>query len=458
MMPIHSDRQTVNQNSRSPRSVVTVAAYAVGAIVLVCFLVILLFPGVYLNGFLGNLITNTFAKEYPAYSLRIARVRCSILKNRVECDGIVLRSLDSAFSCSAGAFSVNGISWLRLLRHKDNAFDRVTADAREIALTYPRSQSEIQCGRLHFSVPDSVISAEAGELHAVVRDDAFFASRKFRRTRFQIVLPQCKATGVDCRELLQGKAYRARSILINDPFFDILVDMDTPYDKNASRPLMPNEALALIKKVTQVNGVNVVNGRLKYAERYRIGLKPAEVSFDSMQLSATGITNHGGPKSMAAINGQGTFMKTSRMKFHLTVPVSVPESSFGYSGSLDAMDLTRLNSFLEIGENLRIKSGFLQTASFDIRVTEGRASGTVRALYKDLVVDLLDKKTGSGNGAMNRIGSFLINAAKMRGTNMPDKSGSLKIGDVKYERRRDDTFLQLLWFSLRSGVGSVIGF
>jgi hypothetical protein len=29
---------------------------------------------------------------------------------------------------------------------------------------------------------------------------------------------------------------------------------------------------------------------------------------------------------------------------------------------------------------------------------------------------------------------------------------------VKYECRRDDTFLQLLWFSLRSGVGSVVGF
>jgi hypothetical protein len=41
---------------------------------------------------------------------------------------------------------------------------------------------------------------------------------------------------------------------------------------------------------------------------------------------------------------------------------------------------------------------------------------------------------------------------------MPDKSGSLKIGDVKYEQKRDDTFLQLVWFSLRSGIGSVVGF
>jgi len=30
--------------------------------------------------------------------------------------------------------------------------------------------------------------------------------------------------------------------------------------------------------------------------------------------------------------------------------------------------------------------------------------------------------------------------------------GSMKIGEVKYTRKPDDTFLQLVWFSLRSGV------
>jgi len=341
---------------------------------------------------------------------------------------------------------------------KDKVFDALIAQARDITLSFRPSKYEFRCAQLRASVPDSAIMVEAAELHTIVNDDAFFASSKFRKTRYRIVLPLCKATGADCRGLLHGKAYRARSVLIDDPSFDILVNMDTPWDKNASKPLMPNEALSLIKKATQVNGLNILNGRLKYAERYRIGLRPAEVTFDSVQLSVNVISNRGGPKSMAVVRGQGNFMKTSRMKIHLTVPISLPESSFKYSGSLDAMDLTSLNSFLEIGENLRIKSGFLQTAAFDITVTEGRASGTVRALYKNLVIEILDKQTGSEKGVMNRIGSFIINATKIRGTNMPDKSGSLKIGDVKYEQKRDDTFLQLVWFSLRSGIGSVVGF
>jgi hypothetical protein len=122
------------------------------------------------------------------------------------------------------------------------------------------------------------------------------------------------------------------------------------------------------------------------------------------------------------------------------------------------MDLTRLNSFLEVGESLRIKSGILQNATFDVNVTAGRASGKVRAMYRDLAIAVRDTPTGSEKGLSKRITSYIINVWKIRGANMPDKSGSIKIGGVKYTRKPDDTFFQLAWFSLRSGVGDVVGF
>jgi len=189
-----------------------------------------------------------------------------------------------------------------------------------------------------------------------------------------------------------------------------------------------------------------------------IGSAPAEVTFDSIQMSAKGITNHAAPGATAVIHAQGNFMKTSTMKILMVIPVASPEISFRYSGSLDRMDATRLNSFLEVGENLRIKSGTLQNATFDVNVTASRASGTVRMMYRDLNIAVLNSRTGSERGASNRITSYIANAMKIRGTNMPDKSGSMKIGEVKYARKPDDTFLQLVWFSLRSGVGDVVGF
>ena len=460
-MPVQINHGPANRSKMSPRKVVAYAGLAVGAVLLVCVLGLLFFPETYINGYVKNQIIKAFTRAYPATSIRIAGVHYNMWKNRIGCDLIALTSMDAAFSCRIAEFSVSGIGWVRILWQGDNAskaFSSSIAEARDIVLSFQQSQYELRCGRLRVSVPDSEISAEALDLHPLVEDDNFFAGSKFRRTRFRIDIPQCSVTGVNCLGLLQGKTYRVRSIKVNDPSFDILVDMDTPYDKNASRPLMPNEGLSSINSMTLVDSLNIVNGRLKYAERYLIGAAPAELTFDSIQLSAEGITNHGDPGAIAVIYGQATFMKTSTMKIRMVIPVVSPETSFRYSGSLDVMDLTRLNSFLEVGERLRIKSGILQGATFDVNATAGRASGTVRVMYRDLTIAVLDSRTGSERGAFNRITSYITNAMKIRGTNMPDKSGSMKIGEVKYTRNRDDTFLQLLWFSLRSGVGDVVGF
>jgi len=451
----------VNRSKLSPRKVAAYAGLAAGAVVLICVLVSLFFPDIYINGYLKKQIVKGFTKAYPAYSIRIAGVHYNIWENRIGCDSIALTSIDSTFSCSIAKFSVSGMDWVQILWQGDivsKCLNGSVAEAREIVLNFRQSQYELRCAWLRISVPDSEILAEALELRPLVEDDKFFADSKFRRTRFRIVLPQCRVTGADCLGLLQGKIYRARSVKVNNASFDILVDMDTSYNQNASRPLMLNEGLLSINKKTQVDSLNIMNGQLKYAERYILGSPPAEVTFDSIQISAEGITNHAAPGAAAVIHAQGNFMKTSTMKILMVIPIASSEISFRYSGSLDVMDVTRLNSFLEIGEGLRIKSGILQNATFDVNVTEGRASGTVRVMYKDLAIAFRNSRTGSERGASNRITSYIANAMKIRETNMPDKSGSIKIGEVKYTRKPDDTFLQLLWFSLRSGVGDVVGF
>jgi len=432
-----------------------------GAIVLVFVTVFLFFGDFFTNGYVKNRIIKAFMKACPAYSLRLAGVHYNVWRNRVGFDRIAINSNDSAFSCIIGKFSVDGISWLAILRHEDIASQGLkgsVANAREITLNFRRTGYELLCKRLRVSLSDSAISADHLEFHPLRNDANFFSSSAFRRTRFRINLPHCTAIGADCLGLLQGKAYCARSVNLIDPVFDILVDKDTPAGPDAAKPLMPYEALSSINKMTHVNVLNIINGRMDYDERYILGSPPAEVTFDSVDLSAQGLTNHASSGATALIRGQGTFMKTSRMKISMIVPVISPKIPLRCSGSLDGMELSKLNSFLETGERLRVKSGVLETATFDIAITAGRATGSLRAMYKDLTIAVLGKVSGSEKGASNRIASFITNAVKIRGTNMPDKSGALKIGSIKYEQKRFDTFLQLVWFSLRSGIGDVVGF
>jgi hypothetical protein len=149
-------------------------------------------------------------------------------------------------------------------------------------------------------------------------------------------------------------------------------------------------------------------------------------------------------------------MNAGTMKVLMTIPIQPPDFSLHYSGSLSAMDLTRLDAFLGIAEHIRIKSGSAQEASFEIEVTDGQARGRVRAIYRDLEMAVLDKQSGTEKGFDNRVASFLMNELKFRNSNAPDATGSMKEGKVNYTRRPGDEFQQFAWFALRTGVMDII--
>src|SRR6185369_8337413 len=183
---------------------------------------------------------------------------------------------------------------------------------------------------------------------------------------------------------------------------------------------------------------------------------PGVLTIGAVNLSVEGIANRGDATAAVQLRGQGDLMNAGTIKVLMSIPITSTNFSLHYSGSLSAMDLTRLDAFLEIAEHTRIKSGSAQEATFEIDVTDGHARGRVRAIYKDLEIAMLDKETGTEKGFGNRVTSFLANLLKIRASNAPDDSGSMKEGKVDYTRKPDDEFLRFVWFALRTGVLDVI--
>ncbi len=443
---------------RSPLKVASRAGIAVGAIVLACVLVLLLFPDPLVNWFIKPRITKAFAEAYPAYSIRLSAMNYSVFKNRFGFDFVELRAVDSAFSGNIGPFSVSGISWMHLLWGGTLApsdFAKSVVIVHDVVLTFPSSHYELCCKRLSVSARDSEMLVEALKLQPPGDDEQFFAGSKFRNNRLRLVVPQAKVMGLACLELLQGKNYRAGSVQVHDAALDILLNKDKPDSRDTSGLLMLNEMLSSIRGTLQVDRLSITNGQLKYGERFAVGAKPAIVTFDSMQVSAEGIANHGPRGAACVIHAQTKFMKAGTMKLNMTIPVASQKCSFRYSGSLSGMDLRALNSFLEVSDHIRIKAGVLKEATYEIVVDSGRASGTVQGIYRDLTLAAIDQQTGSEKGLSNSITSFIANSLTIRRNNVP---GSMKIGVVNYMQVRDDPFFQFEWFALRTGVRDVLGF
>jgi hypothetical protein len=265
-------------------------------------------------------------------------------------------------------------------------------------------------------------------------------------------------TGLACLGLLDGRSYWARAARLDDVSLSVLINKDKPVNAAVSGSPMPNAMLASIKASFRIDSISIMNGRLTYGERFGIGSAPAVLTCDSLQCLAKGIGNTAEHGDTVVIRAQGLLMNAGVMNVQMSLPIASTELSFQYSGSLSQVDLSAFNPFIEVSEHKRLKTGILHTAVFDVHVIAGRASGSVRAAYKDLKIVAIEDRTGSESGVGNTVVSFFANNIKLRTTNMEGHAGSIKIGAVDYTRKSDETFLEFAWFALRSGISDVVGF
>jgi len=221
---------------------------------------------------------------------------------------------------------------------------------------------------------------------------------------------------------------------------------------------MPNEILTSLKQKVNIDSFIIQNSILKYNERFIVGSKPGILTFSKVNIRINNIVNHQVGAKPALIHAEGMFMNSSLMKLNMELPLSSKLLSLKYSGSLNSMDVTKLNSFLEPAENHRVKSGFLEAASFNVLVDSGKATGTVGLIYKDLLVAVINKNSKSEAGFFDKLFTLIGKLFVTRKSNLPDVNGNMKIGKINYIRKPNDYFLQFIWFALRSGIGNVVGF
>ncbi len=456
-----NEKEKFDWRKISPRKFVQSISLIVGAIFLLSVLSFVLFPDPFINTLVKSKITNAFTDAYPEYSLQLGKMHYSVWKNRLECDSITLQTKDPTFTCSADSFSVSGISWIKILLQSDfnpNTISSSVIDAQNIVFNFHKSQEGIGLGKLHISVVDSVMMVDSIKYNPSINDEQFFAKSQFRQTRSRLNISQIKIKGFDYLSLLELNTYSARKISMQDVFADILLNKDKPSDEKAPNPHMPNEVFPLMKETIKIDSLEIINGHLKYSERFDINAAPGVITFNKFNISVSGIANHTAQPETTNIRGDGLFMNSAAMKVFMAIPLTSKEFSLRYSGTVGKMNVAELNVFLEPVKNRQVKSGVIQSAAYTININSGQASGNLSVAYNDLAIAISNKTTRIDKGLLNLISNYIGHMFIIRTTNLPDEKGLMKTGEIIYARDPGDHFFQYLWLSLRSGIGDVVGF
>ncbi len=236
----------------------------------------LVFGGAILNRYGKEKAERAFAEAHPGSALRIGELDYAVGANRLVAQSVTLSATNTTLK--VGRISLTGVRWARLLWGTAALADvlaQASLEATNLDVEFPQAHYGIRCARLRASVPGSELIAEGTELRPLVGDEAFFAAHAFRTTRFHVVVPECRVSGLAYGELLQGKSYRARSVHLSRPSFEALVNRDKPVKPFVKSPLMVHEALAAIRQPLQVDSLSITNGHLTTASGWPSEPTPA---------------------------------------------------------------------------------------------------------------------------------------------------------------------------------------
>jgi hypothetical protein len=136
----------------------------------------------------------------------------------------------------------------------------------------------------------------------------------------------------------------------------------------------------------------------------------------------------------------------------------LPLNSGNYfvKGTINDLDLTKLNSSSENLGNLRIKSGFLDNLTFQFNFNEEKSTGELVGEYHNLILEKL-KESDEGK-KVARFQSFMLQKIIIPKNKDKTMSERKRIGKINYNRDPTRFISHYLLQSLMTGIKSSFKF
>jgi hypothetical protein len=241
--------------------------------------------------------------------------------------------------------------------------------------------------------------------------------------------------GISLRALFSNQAIIAHKMLIGNPVVEIYRDNRLGFDPELRPPTLQS-ALRGAGIYVRLDTILVEKNNFLHPVIAIDGIKPAVFVLDSIQMQVYNVTNDTALirlNNVMTVNASALFMGVSTLQVHFLFEMDHPEDRYTYEGTLESMDFAALNPLLENMIFIRVKSGWINNASFSVEATGEEATGRVHFPYKNLKVQLLNKKDPENPGFLLKAGSRLVNLLIIK-TNNPSSWGRFREGEVEEER------------------------
>jgi len=298
------------------------------------------------------------------------------------------------------------------------------------------------------SVNQIFISPRLGE-------NAFVNAIPTQDDRFNFSFNNVIFSGVDMQKL-SDEYLKAETMTIGRSFFKVYRDLARPRDKKNRVGYYPHQVLDDVPLVFNIKKVKVHNSFIEYKERNHITRQSGHVQFYNVNATMTNFTNdkHAPNKVMKAFISS-SFLNKTPLKSNWTFYLFDPKGRFDVSGTMGAIDGKDLNALAEPMGPASIKEGRFNGLTFDLHGNDYSMNGTVKLLYDNLKVALLEKDKGATETDKKFLTSLLANFV-IKNSN-PKGDDEVRVKQVYLARNTNRSLFYLCWKTIFKGIKETVG-
>jgi hypothetical protein len=294
-------------------------------------------------------------------------------------------------------------------------------------------------------------------LSPALNEEAFVKAIPAQDDRFDFSVSNIQLQNINLQQLFEEEIV-ADSMLIGAATFKIYRDLIIPRDKKNRVGSYPQQVIQDIPVSFRVGKVILSNGFLEYKERNHITRQSGKVQFYNLYA---GISNFTNKKKAIAVNNVMTvdissgFLNKTPMKVSWRFYLLNPKGRFDVRGSMGAIEASLLNPLTEPMGPARIKKGKINGTEFNLQGHDYGMDGTVKFLYEDLTVTVLEKDKGVMKLDKKTLKSFIANIA-IKNSN-PKRNEDVRIIQVHLDRDTNRSIYYLVWKTLFKGLKETVG-
>ncbi len=353
-------------------------------------------------------------------------------------------------SVTADTLSISpGASRESRVRHKSR-HAVITADG--IVLS-DNPMSSFTVASVAASLTDSTARVRGVFVGPTVSDSLWVSRQQHRTDRIRFRTDSVLFAGLDFDRLLLGDGLWVRHERVFGFDIDVFTDKNlepNPTDKKHSSAQTDVQS---IKFPFGIDTVSVIDGEVVYHELDVGKPEPGEVSFTAITASITGFTSRGvaGKSPPLRIETHSTLFGMGKLDAYATVPLTASGFDATYHGRLGPMPAVAINQYAEKSLPVTIEGGQFEEVTFSVRSVNGRATGNITPVYKDLSVRVHDKQASFFKRVEYSVVTFLAKEFFIRHDNPAKEGQPPRVGAIDHTFA-GESIVQFLWFAVRDGI------